>query len=72
MQSQSGHEVNHDSVVTDRNTQEVLAACSVLQVKYSNPLGFSGGSVVKNAPTSAGDAIYSSGFRNGVSDKMRV
>ena len=56
MQSQSGHEVNHDSVVTDRNTQEVLAACSVLQVKYSNPLGFSGGSVVKNAPTSAGDA----------------
>ena len=50
--------MNHDSVVMERNEQrqKVLAACSVLQVKSSNPLGFPGGSVVKNIPGSAGDA----------------
>ena len=50
--------MNHDSVVMERNEQhqKVLAACSVLQVKSSNSLGFPGGSVVKNAPGSTGDA----------------
>lgn len=28
--------------------------------------------MAKNPAASAGDAIYSSGFRDGVSDKMRV
>ena len=50
--------MNHDSVVIDRYTQLSEGPCSVPSTsgEYSNPLGFSGGSGVKNASASAGDA----------------